>query len=749
MPLLRQFGIIFAVAFVAHAPSAFAADDGVRPQGPWGLCGNGFSLPSRPEGSRDAAAARAADPDEVRLSADAADLEEGGRSRLRGNALMEKGTETLAADDAIYDEGKETLEAIGNVRFWEGEGLYLTGDTGVADFANDEIIVDNASFMDLASHGRGSATRVELSGSELIRIAKGNYTTCNPGDADWELKARKIKLDRVSDIGTARDVKVLFKGYPIFYSPYLTFPLTDKRKTGFLTPTFRLSGEAGTEVRIPYYVNIAPNQDATVTARLTSERGAILGGEYRYLSDKWGKGELDVEVLPYDSQRGGPRGLVNFKHRDDDGVLRTDFQYAQVSDRDYFGDLGNSLEVSSTTHLRRRASVDYAAGTWWGRARLESFQTVDGSVPGTSRPYRRLPQLLVRGRSTERNRRLNFGYNAEFVRFDRDDSVTGSRVDLDPYITFPIRSAGWYVVPRARLRYTGYSLDGVAAGGEDAPARLLPGFSIDSGLFFEKPVSLLGKRYTHTLEPRVYYLAVPFDDQRDLPLFDTGEFTFNFAQLFRGDRFSGADRMSDANQLALAATSRLLHPATGREIFRVSLGQLVYFRHRSVTLAPEGINETRSTSDFVAEVAAELGPSWTIKAGTQWNSQGERSDKNAITLRYRPDSERVLNLAYRFVRDAVEQVDSSFRWPWRHNVSFVGRMNYSLADDRVLETFGGMEYESCCWATRIVGRRFLTNERGDYNNGLFLQLELKGLAGIGQRADAFLKRSIPGYRDNF
>ena len=749
MPLLCRFGIISIFTIAAYSVPALAADSTNPGTGQWGLCGVGFQLPAKPASVRDADAASAADPDEVKLSADAADLEEAGRSKLRGNALMEKGTETLAADKAIYDQDKETLEAIGNVRYWEGEDVYLSGERALADFANDRIVVDNASFVEKASHGRGSASRVEFSGSELIKIAKGTYTTCNPGNADWQLEAHKIHLDRVSDVGTARDVKVMFKGYPIFYSPVLTFPLTDQRKTGFLSPSFRLSGEAGSEVRIPYYINIAPNQDATITARLTTERGAILGGEYRYLLRDWGEGELDVEVVPHDSNRGGPRGLVKFKHRDNQGRLRTDLQYAHVSDRDYFGDLGNSLEVSSTTHLRRRASVDYTATRWWGRARLESFQTVDGSIPGTSRPYKRLPQLLIRGLGAERNRRVNFGYRAEFVHFDREDSITGTRVDLNPYLTFPIRTAGWYFVPRMRLRYTGYSLDGVTAGQASSPSRLLPSVSLDSGMFFEKPVTLFGSRYTHTLEPRAYYLAVPFDDQRDLPIFDTGQFTFNFAQLFREDRFSGADRMGDANQLALAVTSRLLHPSTGQEIARVSLGQLHYFRHRSVTLQPEDTNDTRSTSDFVAEISADIGRAWTVKAGTQWNSRDDRSDKNAINLRYRPDNDRVLNLAYRFVRGTVEQVDSSFRWPWNHNVSLVGRLNYSLADSRILETFGGMEYESCCWAMRLVGRRFLTNERGDYNNGLFLQLELKGLAGVGQRADAFLKRSIPGYRDNF
>ena len=428
-----------------------------------------------------------------------------------------------------------------------------------------------------------------------------------------------------------------------------------------------------------------------------------------------------------------------------------------MSDRDYFGDLGDSLEVSSTTHLTQRVYgyncrdnplLNQSGGSSCISGLLESYQTVDASIPGTSRPYQRLPSLVLQSSSPEHNRRFNLGYFAEFVNFDRKDSVTGTRIDLNPYVTFPIRSAGWYLTPKARLRYTTNSLDGVAAGNEDSPYRLLPSFNVDSGMFFEKSLELFRHSYTHTIEPRIYYLAVPFDDQRDLPIFDTGEFTFNFAQLFREDRFSGADRMSDANQLTLALTNRLVQPTTGREILRASIGQIVYFRHRSVTTAVEGINDTRSTSDLVAELATQFGPV-TVKAGTQWNSREAQSDKNVVTIRYKPDSERVLNLSYRFIRSTVEQTDASFRWPWDHHTSLVGRLNYSLSDNQVLETFGGVEYESCCWAVRAVGRRFLSNELGAYNNGVMLQFELKGLAGIGQKAEAFLERSIPGYRDNF
>ena len=715
--------------------------------GSWGFCGGGLQIPAKPAEASSAQALRAADPGEIRMRADSADIVENIHTVLSGDVLIEKGLKTLAADKATYDETNESMDAEGNVRLWQGSS-FLSSDAVQINFANDQIDATAANFLDLSSHGRATASQLRVSGSELVQIRNATYTTCNPGDPDWSLEADKLDLDRVSDVGTARNVMVHFKGYPIFYTPYLTFPLSSERKSGVLTPSFRLSGEAGTELMVPYYFNIAPNQDATVNTRITAKRGLVLGGEYRYLQP-WGEGTLSAEVLPHDSERGGARGLLKLRHvTEEPQRFRAELHFDRVSDRDYFSDLGDSLDVSSTTHLRQRAELEYIGPTWNARGRVETFQTVDGALPSASRPYRRLPQLLLQSRLPRPNRALNYSYAAEYAYFDRSGAVKGHRFDLAPTVSFPVRSAGWFAVPSATLRYTAYSLQDADANVNDSPDRLIPTVSFDSGLFFERDTVLGGTKYLSTLEPRLHYLAVPFDDQRDLPLFDTGEFTFNFAQIFRNARFSGADRVGDAHQITVALTSRLLNPADGRELFRASIGQIQYLRDRKVTLAADGMAERRRSSDIVAELAALISPDWSVKGGLQWNTHDGRTEKNVFGLRYQPNQERVVNLTYRFIRDTVEQADASVRWPWNHSTNFVARFNYSLAGSRVLETFGGLEYESCCWAMRVIGRRFLTNER-DYNNGIFLQLELKGLAGIGKKAGEFPEQSIPGYRNNF
>jgi LPS-assembly protein len=373
---------------------------------------------------------------------------------------------------------------------------------------------------------------------------------------------------------------------------------------------------------------------------------------------------------------------------------------------------------------------------------------VDNTLAAESRPYKQLPEFTILAQPIERNKRLNVGARAEFVNFERRSSIKGFRWDIEPTVTFPIRSSAGFLVPSASLRYTGYALDDNAGTGiPDAPSRVLPRFSLDGGLFLERRFELAGQPMVQTLEPRIYYLFVPFDDQDDLPVFDTSEYTFSFAQLFRDDRFGSADRMADAHQVSLALTSRFLRPSDGDELFRASVGQIRYFRDRKVVL-PGGQRDIDRTSDLVAEVSASFLEPWRLTAGVQWDPSNGRSDRNTISVRYQPDSRRVANFTYRFVRNSVEQTDVSAAWPLSRNWRAVGRWNYALPESRTLEAFAGVEYESCCWGFRTVVRRYLTNTRGDYNNAIFAQLQLKGLTGIGDAAE-FLVKSIPGYRNEF
>jgi LPS-assembly protein len=734
------------VAGVALTPIASPAD-GVPPTPGYERCGPGFVAPAVP-----VIASPSALPGAVDIEADDASLEEGGVSVLTGDVQVRRDARHLSADEVRYDSATEVIDATGNVRVW-GEGVYLSGGHGVMALADDVTVMEDAQYLVPADHARGDAGRVVLTGEDVLKAADARFTTCNPDDPVWVLHADKVRLDKAANEGVGRNVWVEFKGVPIFYSPYLSFPLTDARKSGFLAPSVGASSSAGAEATVPYYFNIAPNMDATLGVRAMEKRGAQLQGEYRYLFP-WGTGQLRGELLPDDDKRDESRYGVSFKHS---GVLRqrwhTNVNFGWVSDQEYFEDLGTSLEVSSVSFIEQRADVTYSGDSFYVLSRVQNFQTVDRDLDAGSRPYKRLPQLLAATSFPERNLRFNVNGAAELVHFDRRSSVTGMRWDLSPHVTFPYRTAAGYVVPKATLRYTGYALDDNPPGTDDDPSRLIPTFSLDSGLFFERPFRFRDRSLLQTLEPRLFYLFVPFDDQDDLPVFDTGEYTFSFSQLFREDRFSGADRVGDAHQVTLALTSRFLDSGSGAELGRVSVGSIIFFRDRKVTL-PDTPRETDDTSALVADVSANLDGRWRAGAGIQWDPHETRTDRATVSLRYAPDARRLFNASYRFVRDTVEQTDLSFAWPLANDWRAVGRFDYSLDDKKLLETFAGFEYESCCWGLRLVGRRYLSSTQDSagtadqYNSGIYAQLVLKGLSSFGDAAE-FLGRSIPGYRNEF
>lgn len=706
------------------------------------LCGGPLDYPVRPvmEDADD-------DPSTIDVAADEADLVEGGVSELRGHVQIQRATQQLEASTVRYDEPAGLISAHENVEFWD-EGLFVNGDEARMQTETDVTTIRHPGFVLSQQHARGAAGEVVITGNELMELRDTTYTTCNPDDVAWMLHADEIELDRAEEVGTARNVRVDFMSVPIFWSPWLSFSLSNKRKSGFLTPSAGLNGETGAELSIPYYWNIAPNMDATITPRVMSERGVLLGGEYRFLTRST-EGQLGLEYLPHDLRRGDARGALSFQNETRfTSRLRTDVDLNWVSDNDYLEQLGTNLEIASTRFLQRRGDVTYSGRGWSLLGRLQDYQTVDDTIVATSRPYQRLPQVLFRTSDTERNRRFNPHLDAEFVNFDRSAGVTGTRIDLLPSLSYPLRTASTFFIPRVSLRYTRYSLDNTAAGADTSPDRTIPSFSLDSGVYLERNLRFAGSDYVQTLEPRVFYLLVPFDNQSDLPVFDTGRLTFNFAQLFREDRFSGADRVGDAHQVTLALTSRILAPRTGDELFRASVGQIRYLSDRDVTL-PGGTPETSDSSALVGELAANVAGGWRVVGGMQWDPAESQTDKSTVSLRYQPEPGKVLNLSYRFVRDAVEQTDASLRWPVDENWSVVGRWNYALPAHRTLEAFGGFEYNTCCWAMRAVARRYLNDVNADANTGIFLQLELKGLAGVGRGTGAFLERSIPGYRNRF
>ena len=758
MSVSDKLPLLVPVVLAVFASAALGADDGAA------QCGPGLEVPERPAAE---STEPDADPATIRVSADAADVGEDGASTLSGNVRVEQGERLLASDELVYDQSDQVLEATGNVRFW-GDGVYVAGDRARAEIENEAIVVEPVTaFMLEAEQGHGRAADFRTVGTERMTANDVTYTTCDPGDSgdpDWRLTASRVEFDRAEDTGVARDTWLELSGRRVFYLPWISFPLSSQRKSGFLTPTWGAGRSSGVELTTPYYFNLAPNRDATLAARAMSDRGMQAQGELRFLSRTWGFGRLAAEVLPYDAEFDDDRTAFDLVHRHAwADRWSTDARMEWVSDPEYLQDLGTDLSQTSRTHLPRRFDASYRGDDWDALIRIEDFQTLDRTILAHDRPYARLPQVLMWTNAPERSRALNFHATVELAYFDQRSLTTGTRVDVRPSLSYPIRDAGAFLTPRAALHFTRYDLNRSEAEAalDDEPERLVPSFSLDGGVFFERPLALDSRSsLTHTIEPRLHYLLVPFSRQDDLPNFDTTRPSFSFDHLFRENRFSGGDRMGDTSQLTLAVTSRLLDERGG-ELARASLGQIRYFRDRRVVLDEGDAPETTDFSDFVAELEARLARKWRLRASLQYDNDSSRTDKNAVHVRYQQDRRSVVNAAYRLVRDmgpeeAVEQADLSFAWPIGSHWRAIGRWSFALDEDaeRTLEAFGGLAYESCCLAFRAVARRFLSNADASgsedrYSNGLFLQLELKGLTGSASRPDALFTRGIPGYENEF
>lgn len=724
---------VFALALAIAGRPATAAEET-----PWALCGPVDSgLPTRVLPASTQAGA-------VRLSADEARLEPSGLSLLQGNVVMGYEDKTVYADRLLYDSANRRLEAEGNVAV-QGDTLTMHTDQASLDLASERGRLGESRFFYAPMHARGSAEAIEREGPGLTRLERTTYTSCNPGHDDWLLSARSVTLDEQEGQGTARDVVLRFQHVPFLYTPWISFPIDDRRKSGLLAPRFGSSSSTGLDLEVPYYLNLAPNRDATLTPRYMEKRGVQLKTEFRYLNPT-NAGTVHFDYLPDDREYGTDRRLFQLDHRGQPiSHLTTRVFYNSVSDANYFKDLGGSLNDTSTTFLERTVEANYTRNRWMFLGRVQKYQTVDETVAPEDRPYQRLPQLLFDGGTNAGPLRMDL--YSEWVQFERDASLTGSRFDILPALSLPVEGGGYFFRPTAKLRYTEYNLTGTDPGAPDHPTRTVPITSVDTGLIFERPWS---ERTIQTLEPRLYYLYVPYRDQDDLPLFDTGLADFNFDLLFAEDRFNGPDRVGDADQLSIALTTRFLDRRSGMERFRLSAGQIRYFADRRVTLPGEPVEDTPDSS-YAVELGAQLTSRWSLGGSLLWNPETDQSDLAAYRLQYRQDGQRVVNLAQRMRRDSsgaveLKQIDASAAWPLSRRWKGVGRWTYSTLDGQDIEALAGLEYESCCWALRVVGRKYVSGDpSNEYNSSIYIQLVLKGLTNLGQGVDQLLQRGILGY----
>lgn len=684
------------------------------------------------------------------------------RLRRRGQAIY--------TDWLRYDKAENEVTARGNVRLEQRndvlEGtemrLNLDSERGAIEKPKYQVRVS-------ATNGRGEGDRIVLEGQGKYRVLGGSYTSCDVGNNDWFVRAKDFEIDKERQIGTARNASVVFLGAPILYAPYLNFSLDRQRKSGFLSPTFGNTGNSGYEFSIPYYLNIAPNRDATITPRVMSKRGAMLNTEFRYLDPRYA-GEARYETLPTDRVKDNAnRFALTLRHdqRWDNG-WNGHLNIQKVSDDTYFTDLSTQIAATSQTILPRQGLLD-KTGTWWNggiwnaSALVQRWQTLQTDLLNPLTPPYNRSQLALTAMKQNAGP-ADFGLYSSATEFTHPLLANGRRVVAYPSMSVPLQTSSAYLTPKIGVHYTRYDFNQTTTTAPDQ-SRTVPIFSAESGVVFERGAALFGQSLLQTLEPKIYYVYIPPRSQNQIPNFDSALQDINFATLYAENQFSGNDRINDANQVTVGATSRLLHQDTGIERLRAGVAQRYYFRTQDVTL-PGIAARSSNSSDLIAALSGMVAPSWTADVGWQYATDLSHTQRLNAGARYQPEPGKLLNLSYRYANissstptqqqipvgtgavnqalTALRQVDMSSQWPLTGRLSAVARWNYSIQDSKLLEGLAGLEYNGGCWAFRVVGHRFATAATNQVSS-IFLQLELNGVSKIGSNPLDLLRRNIAGY----
>lgn len=739
-PLPALLALSIGLALAAPAAAVESRADYTDPKY-WTLCRNIDALPPFPMRIQ---APPDVKPGEVVLEADTFDVARSGETVFEGDVQMLRNNEWLTTPRLDYNHKDQSWRAGQGIRY-QDENLRLVAERGEGFPERELHRLEDVTYQLTALRGNGSADSAELDHG-LGWLEHASFTTCDPGYTQWELRAKRIRIDREKGFGTAWGSTIRIGGVPILYFPYFQFPIDDRRKSGFLYPAFSQGGRSGTEFYIPYYLNLAPNYDATVSARIMSERGVMLGGEFRYLFNNH-HGQITGQWLPndQDDERERDRGeleYTHFSHLSQTWNANVDLNL--VSDDRYFEDFGDSIDTAATRLLLNRVMLSGRGRYWSSEIAVEGWDLVDPLISDDAEPFRRLPRVDFRWEQPLLPW-VTGGLQTQGVVFGHDTLDAGNRFDFKPYVLAPLEGSAWFLQPQIAYRYTAYNLDtSLARDDDDTPNRGVPIYSVDGGLFFERDTEMFGRRWLQTLEPRAYYLHVPFRNQRDIPLFDTRELTFGYAQLFRDNRFSGADRQGDANQITVAATTRLIDPENGREYGSLTLGQARFLDSPDVTLDGSEPRK-RDASPLVAEVDVRISDRLSVGSVEHWDADIGRSDLTAVRAQYRFRGDGVANVSYRFRRSELEQLDSSVVYPLSPSWRLIGRWNYSLRDDATVEGLGGFEWQSCCMAVRLLGRNFVRNREGEKSNQIYLEVELKGLGNLGRNTADLLERAILGY----
>lgn len=661
-------------------------------------------------------------------------------AELTGNVTLTRPYAEINADSALYNFPQQHLLAEGNVRI-ATEQLITIGDKADVKIKKNAGYIENAQFWMNTNHLRGRSKRIEFLSASKSVLTGSTFTSCADDSPAWELSTSTLSIDTEKNEAAATHARLTFHSVPVFYFPYLSFPLSG-RKSGLLLPEWGQTTTVGRHLSIPYYINISPNRDATLTARYYQERGNMLDTEYRYLHPN-SRGKLTFAYLHQDRDLGEKRYLGNYHVNNSPAEgWQAEVDYNRVSDINYFKDFALNYEDANVTHLSQTATVSYSDRYMRFTTLFQSFQTIDETVDQYSRPYQRYPGIKFNLLEQTNSTGLRYAFDYDYTQFQRDQGLIGRRLDLAPSISYPVLRAAGYVKPKLTMRYTRYQLQHQI--GDSEPVRSINQFSVDSGLFMEKMFVRGNETFTQTLEPRLFYLYIPYKDQTRILVedqdgtgvetsFDSGLPEQSYNQLFRENRFTGLDRIGDSNQLTMALTSRVLSKQ-GKEKLRFSVGQIFYFKQPELGL-PNAAPVDSEGSNVIAEFDMRWSLKWQMQGTFAWQPKDDRSQSGLYRFRYRGDKDTIFGANYRYQRGDLEQADFSVMKRISFHWKGIAHMAYSLSDRENLDKYLGMEYQSCCWSFRIMRRDYVSpspdveNEKL-LNKSIWFQLELKGLTEV-------------------
>jgi len=743
------------------------------PYDPWENCGAG---PMKKRNFISSANLREVTPLDVKSNF--AEVFDNEISDYSGNVHINRADQHAIAHIANYDNVSDVMNLQGDV-YYNEDTLALHTEAATINLANDQAKLRDVEFISPTTPLRGWAGSYFRKSKTLSQYTDVAYTTCRPGNQDWVIHASELEMDKVSGQGTTKNTWIEFKGIPVIYTPYLSFPIDDRRLSGFLSPSFSTTRYSGTLIAAPYYWNIAPNYDATLMPRELSSRGPLMAGKFRYLTE-YATGKLGAEYMPNDSQLNTSRYLLSLQNSSViNPSLSSNMDLNLVSDNTYIATTGTALGFTNYNYLRSFGNVTYNKYGFNFIAAADSYQSINPAAPDTSLPYRRLPQLNLNYAHDFSGLPIHTEVQNEFVDFQHTNNIVeGQRINSRPSISMPLQTASTFFTPKLSLQETEYTLNNGAANSPAVISRTLPTFSADSGLYLERNLNLANSNFAHTIEPRLFYLYVPSVNQNNIPVFDSALYDFQFNTMFRENSFSGTDRIQDANQITTALTSRLIDDSTGLERLKLNVGEIFYFRDRQIGI-PTGLSNGTivnmgaskdAESNLVTELSSELTKQISVNTGAQWNPIRNDIERIKANIHFRNQSNELFNIGYIYRKNPlipdgsnnITQGDTSFRWPIAKDWHLLGRMQYSLLYQEVQDSFIGIEKENCCWRFRLLARHYMNNVTiinnqavitsagttvpGSSQEGVFFQIELKGLTGFGDDVDQFLQKSIYGYR---